>query len=377
MINSKLAIHHIGARGPTQAFPPNVSFDPSIINVLYEADPACIDQLKALNRERAARIIVLNECISGTGGARSFCDAHHGYGSSLLEANAELRDLYIPAHWIDYDYTVYEAISARSRRRVETRTLDQISAERNDVPFPDFLSLDTQGSELEILQGSPGALGSALCIVTEVEFLRLYENQPLFGDICRFLTDNGFVFAKLFPVLNGSMHRAPLGLRGSGLPVTADALFLRDPRSIAASGRDREEKALCLAKLGFFSICQSNLEHALWALQVAEPYAWGALDLAESWYVFLVRFFELSRQFPDLMPPTFGENEVNPTDSKLEFVRRGSPQIATLKQSVVAMLELLRAYDLDEAAETVLRMTDIDLRRLGLPSLAITTNNDR
>jgi hypothetical protein len=91
---------------------------------------------------------VLNECVAGTNGLRVFCDAHHSYGSSLLEANPDLKNFYMPFHFIDYDYTVYEGISAESRRQIETKTIDQVIADRNNVPFPDFISMDTQGSEL-------------------------------------------------------------------------------------------------------------------------------------------------------------------------------------------------------------------------------------
>lgn len=57
-------------------------------------------------------------------------------------------------------------------------TLDTLIVDSGGrIPLPDFLSLDTQGSELEILSGSPHATGSALAVVCEVEFLPLYRGQ--------------------------------------------------------------------------------------------------------------------------------------------------------------------------------------------------------
>ncbi|MDP3874220.1 MAG: FkbM family methyltransferase [Methyloversatilis sp.] len=370
MPNARLSIHHIGARGPTQAFAENPAFERSVINVLYEADPDCIAELERLNSGRTAQVIVLNECVSGTGGRRTFCDAHHGYGSSMLEANAELENLYIPAHWIDYDYTVYEAVSARSRREVATRTLDQIAGDHGDVPLPDFLSLDTQGSELEILQGSPAALDSAVCIVTEVEFLPLYQDQPLFGEICGFLASRGFVFARLFQLLNGSLYRAPLGLRGNGVPVTTDALFLKDPRAIASSGRSSADKAASLAKLAFFSIVQGFVEHGLWALKQAEQYGWRELGLVEPWYSFMRQFFEVSETFPALMPETYAERHAVTALGKAGFSRHAAAHAAELDRCLSAMLTLLRAHHLDEAAQALVRQMDIDCKRLDVPSIA-------
>lgn len=365
-MNTQLAIHHIGARGPTQAFATNPAFDTSIVNVLYEADPDCIDEVKQLNSNRAAKVIVLNECISGTGGPRTFCDAHHGYGSSLLEANIELKSLYIPAHWIDYDYTVYEAVSAQNRRQIETRTLDQIIANNSEVPLPDFLSLDTQGSELEILQGSPSALQNTVCIVTEVEFMPLYEKQPLFGDISAFLSSQGFIFARFFKFLNGALYRTPIGLRGNGFPVTTDALFLRDPRTISNSNRSDPEKALSLAKLAFFSLAQGYLEHALWALKEAERHAWKELVLAENWHGFMRQFSDLAKSMPELMPETFAERYGLAPIGKEAFAEHANSQITEVRQKQEELLALLREYHFDEAAKAIAQQTEIDLKRLAI-----------
>lgn len=367
MTRGKLVVHHIGARGPTQAFPANPAFDASIVNVLYEADPDCIEELEALNRGRAARVIVLNECVSGTGGERTFCDAHHGYGSSLLEANAELRSLYIPAHWIDYDYTVHDAISAKSRRQVATRTLDQVAADRADVPLPDFISLDTQGTELEILRGAPVALDASVAVVTEVEFVPLYQGQPLFGEICDFLTEHGFVFARFFRLLDGSLYRAPLGLRGNGIPVTTDALFLRHPGSIVASRGAVRDKGLRLAKLAFFAISQGYLEHALWALDEARRYRWDELRIDEPWYRFMLDFLAASNRFPALMPETFAERHGASSPGKDAFAAQVARDVAPLGEALAQMNELLRRHHFDEAADAMLRQVQIDQKRLGLP----------
>lgn len=53
------------------------------------------------------------------------------------------------------------------------------------MPRPDFLSIDAQGSELDIIKGSGFILDENIIgIMSEEEFHRLYDAQPLFGDIC-------------------------------------------------------------------------------------------------------------------------------------------------------------------------------------------------
>ena len=93
------------------------------------------------------------------------------------------------------------------------------------APLPDFLKLDTQGSELEILQGASRAVMHASLIEVEAEFIEMYEGQPLFKDILEFMTANGFELLYLNRVFG---HRTQFFTGGSrGQLVFGDALFGR------------------------------------------------------------------------------------------------------------------------------------------------------
>lgn len=56
------------------------------------------------------------------------------------------------------------------------------------------MKLDVQGSELSVLQHARRVLQDVTALQVEVEFIRLYENQPLFAYVDMFLRDQGFVF---------------------------------------------------------------------------------------------------------------------------------------------------------------------------------------
>lgn len=56
----------------------------------------------------------------------------------------------------------------------------------------DFLKLDTQGSELDILLGGGDFLREISVIKCEVEFVQLYEGQPLFDEVVGTLATYGF-----------------------------------------------------------------------------------------------------------------------------------------------------------------------------------------
>ncbi len=191
----RLAVHHIGARDGTQAFPHLAAFDADIVNILVDADAASAEEIRRPNASRTGEVVVVPACITGTNGPRTFHHSHDPYGSSLLQPDPALGGLYVSAHWLDFDYTVNDALSTSRNEEMDGITLDTLIADSGGrIPFPDFLSLDTQGSELEILSGSPRSTGGALAVVCEVEFLPLYRGQPLFGDVTAFMHAAGFVF---------------------------------------------------------------------------------------------------------------------------------------------------------------------------------------
>ena len=76
--------------------------------------------------------------------------------------------------------------------KIEVDSLDNVLEESN-IENPDFIKLDTQGSELDILKGGVKALKSdILGLEIEVEFANMYEDQHLFSDVDMFVRENGF-----------------------------------------------------------------------------------------------------------------------------------------------------------------------------------------
>jgi protein O-GlcNAc transferase len=116
---------------------------------------------------------------------------------------------------------------------VATVRVDDI-AEIDDV---DFIHLDIQGGELKALTGAEKALAASVLIQTEVEFVELYEGQPLFADIDAHLRRRGFRFVDFIGAETGVMKpiKSPAssaGMRGLGQKLWADAVYIRDPRKL-------------------------------------------------------------------------------------------------------------------------------------------------
>lgn len=117
--------------------------------------------------------------------------------------------------------------TVKATERVRTARLADIAAAEG----ADMLKIDIQGAELMVMKNAGRVLDDLVLIHTEVEFLPLYKNQPLFCDVHAFLRDNGFVFHRFEPLVSRMI--TPLGMGGNmyaGMSQTvwADAVFIRD-----------------------------------------------------------------------------------------------------------------------------------------------------
>jgi FkbM family methyltransferase len=129
----------------------------------------------------------------GDGQPATFHEARYPGCSSLLATNDEMINLFqtIGAEQDTGNFTTL------STQTVETVRLDDLE----DLPDIDFLSIDTQGSELKILENGHTVLANVLVLESEVEFVPLYKDQPLFGHLQVALADRGFVMHKMIDIV--------------------------------------------------------------------------------------------------------------------------------------------------------------------------------
>jgi FkbM family methyltransferase len=114
-----------------------------------------------------------------------------------------------------------------STEELDTTRLDDIP----ETEGIDLVKIDIQGGELMAFQNATKRLADALVIQTEVEFLPLYVDQPLFGDVDVFLRSQGYVFHRFFPTVSRTIQ--PMLVQnniyaGLSQTVWADAIFVRD-----------------------------------------------------------------------------------------------------------------------------------------------------
>ena len=149
---------------------------------------------------------------------------NHPMCSSLYKPNEDLISL----------YHNFEAAYLKSKTTIETITLDNF-LETNNIGSLDFIKIDVQGAELDIFRGGKKALKDVLKIVCEVEFIHHYENQPLFGDVCKFLNGYDLMFNKFLGIAGRSLR--PIVFNSdknfASQHIWSDAIFIKHVQKIS------------------------------------------------------------------------------------------------------------------------------------------------
>jgi len=264
---SLIRVHHIGGRDGSCPFPIHNRFKNDLHITYYDADADCLDQIEA--RTRGIKSRVLPHCLYSCAGVGTLRINYDPYTSSLLPFNPEYADYNDVLHnyvhnriWRYFKYDFGECMKCVESREVKTVTLDSLNQQ------VDFLCLDTQGSEFQILLGAGNTLEGVLGAQMEVEFHELYEGQKLFGDILQHMSRNGFLFIG-FAGKSGKLapNQTPVTCRGNGVQLFDDAIFIRKPNTVQL--RDVQDH-IQLFKLAFIALMYGQIELAYSSLLMAD-----------------------------------------------------------------------------------------------------------
>ena len=154
----------------------------------------------------------------GDGSDRTFHLCNNSMTSSLYQPNIELLNKF---------QNLAELCMVKENFPVSTKKLDDIE----EVRDADFIKIDVQGAELDVFKGASNILREVLVIHTEVEFLPLYIDQPLFADIDQHLRSNGFQFHKFATVAGRTLKPLVANKninRSMSQQLWADAVYIKD-----------------------------------------------------------------------------------------------------------------------------------------------------
>lgn len=198
---------------------------------LFEADPEECDRL----------FIKYNEC--STIGARIF---NYAVGSISAEENLKIKIN-------KYRNPAVSGVSERTRE--ESPMYDQIASEHilegyfespscalddlliDKQSFPDFLKLDVEGYEPEVLSGGKAILAKAVGIRIEVSFVKLQSQSPQSGTfplIHETLTNFGYTLLSFDYVGRGDYY-SPHCAGRYGMLRSTDAVYIRNIKSTLQS----------------------------------------------------------------------------------------------------------------------------------------------
>ncbi|MFA6082688.1 MAG: FkbM family methyltransferase [Patescibacteria group bacterium] len=188
----------------------------NLLNIIgFEPDPNSYRNLPQLDNQHYINIGLLDHRDSVT-----LYQTKNPAVSSIYKPNQDFLDRFAVA---DYFH-----LTGQSEVKVDT--LDNLNQE-GLVTSGDFLQLDTQGSELLILQGGNIFLQKyGFGVEVEIEFAPLYQKQPLFPQVDEYLQSLGFYLFDIRP----QYFKRKIGLNygnRKGQLLAGDALYLRNMTS--------------------------------------------------------------------------------------------------------------------------------------------------
>lgn len=97
--------------------------------------------------------------------------------------------------------------SSQSYVEIPMNTLDSILQKRV-WGMPDFIKLDVQGFELEVLKGAKESLKHAEVVLMEVSLLEINKGAPLIKDVINFMDDHSFVCYDICSIVRRPLDNA-------------------------------------------------------------------------------------------------------------------------------------------------------------------------
>ena len=224
----------------------------------FEPDPEeCADlNTRATSQLHPWRSLRYVPVALGPSGSRTLNLYRQRGCSSLLEADQDLARRFARSDYFEPEGSV----------QLVTVPLDE-AAQRYGLTDAVYMKIDVQGYEDQVFASGPQLLaGSLLAIRTELSFIPLYKNQPLFGDIADQLRKYGFSpmgFEELHHWRRRTKVKHPRIAPGPipysrGQIVHGDVLFLRDPETLPDDSIASIERLLIAA---FLAMTYQYLDH--------------------------------------------------------------------------------------------------------------------
>jgi FkbM family methyltransferase len=209
---------------------------------LFEPDPVESSRLEAKYRSRGGEITVVSGALASVDGPLAIQMFRNRAMSSSVARNPVSA--------------LFQGERLREVEIVDTITVNAHAidsyCDRHGLSV-DFLKLDTEGTECEILKGAARQLETnVLGVRSEVSFDRVFEGMPLFGALHDLMMERGFVLLNLDYDGRGDYQTDFVKSTGRyGILTASDAVWVRRPAAVlespAAFEGDLEGRVMKLA----------------------------------------------------------------------------------------------------------------------------------
>lgn len=242
----------------------------------FEPDAAEAARLNAGQPADGSRMTFIPAGLWGSSGTLTFEHNNIGGGSSFMPQNRDVTD-----RW-KFENPNETALARDIFFPVRQEDLAVITLadwmKTADVTSVDFIKLNVQGGELEILQGAGAALDGVLGLLVEVAFVESYRDRPMFSDIDIFLRRRGFQFFDLLAHHYVGRAAAPVAAQhlavvepklgqlvsAWGQLIEGHALYFRDPVQQPSS---MTTQPTALLKLAMLAEAWGQIEYAFEVLE--------------------------------------------------------------------------------------------------------------
>ncbi len=196
--------------------------------------------------------------------------AKEGSATLYITQKPDNSSLVIPNHAFTNRLAARDRFVVTNEGSVRVMPLDAWVKDEG-ITSVDFLKIDTQGTEGDVLKGAQDVLSTVLGLDIEINFAERYKGQSYFSDIDSTLRRKGFALFDLqrryFKYAAGARCGGPKGQLTHGT-----ALYLRsiDSFGVMLAGRDDESARRNLAAFLMIIVLYGYYDYALEVLRECE-----------------------------------------------------------------------------------------------------------
>jgi len=247
-MNRKLKTTVLDAGGRYGIHPTWKLFTGEIEYHLFEPDPSESARLKRKYENRKSEIKVIGQALQEKNGNLTIHFVRNRAMSSSTK-RLPISSLFEKGGQRDSEVEVLESIEATAV------SIDSYCA-NNNLSL-DFLKLDTEGSEYQILQGARSQLtNSVLGVRSEVSFDYIFEGMPLFSTLHDFMLSQNFFLLNLDYNGRGDYQNDFVNTSSRyGILTASDAVWMKRPNFLFESQvLSKESNALQVLKYASFCL---------------------------------------------------------------------------------------------------------------------------